>query len=74
VGYVRAQLDLAEGIELIRRGITELLDTGTQLLLSACTTWLAVAQQRAGALDDALETAEKALEITPRCSSIVPTL
>jgi tetratricopeptide (TPR) repeat protein len=66
LGHARAQLDRpVNGIELIRRGITELLDTGSRILISACTTWLAVAQQRAGALDDALETAKKALEITP---------
>jgi tetratricopeptide (TPR) repeat protein len=66
LGLAWAQLGRpADGIELIRRGITELLDSGTRLLLRRCTTWLAVAQQRAGALDDALETVEKALEVTP---------
>jgi predicted ATPase len=65
LGYVRAQLDLADGIELIRRGITEVLDTGSPVLLGPYTTWLAVAQQREGALDDALETAERAFESTP---------
>ncbi|MBV8356433.1 MAG: hypothetical protein JO189_00645, partial [Deltaproteobacteria bacterium] len=66
LGHARAQLDRpADGIELIRRGITELLDTGSRFVLSHCNTLLAVAQQRAGALDDALETAEKALEVTP---------
>jgi tetratricopeptide (TPR) repeat protein len=66
LGYARAQLGRpADGIELIRRGITELLDTGSPIVLGPFTTWLAVAQQRAGALDDALETAEKALEVTP---------
>jgi tetratricopeptide (TPR) repeat protein len=66
LGHARAQLDRpADGSELIRRGITELLDTRSRLALSLCITLLAVAQQRAGALDDALETAEKALEVTP---------
>jgi tetratricopeptide (TPR) repeat protein len=66
LGHVRAQLGRpADSVELIRRGITELLDTGSRFVLSVCTTWLAVAQQRAGAIDDALETAEKALEVTP---------
>jgi len=66
LGHARAQLGQpADGIQLIRRGITEVLDTGTRLLLGLCNTWLAVAQQRAGALDEALETAEKALEVTP---------
>ena len=66
LGHARAQLNRpADGIQLIRRGITELLATGTRLVLGSCTTWLAVAQQRAGALDDALETAEKALEVAP---------
>jgi tetratricopeptide (TPR) repeat protein len=65
LGHARAQLNRpADGIELIRRGITEVLDN-VPLLLGVCTTWLAAAQQRAGALDDALETAERALEIIP---------
>jgi len=66
LGHARAQPGRpADGIELIRRGISEVLDTGSRLVLSLCTTLLAVAQQRAGTLDDALETAEKALEVTP---------
>jgi class 3 adenylate cyclase/tetratricopeptide (TPR) repeat protein len=66
LGHARAQLGQpADGIELIRRGIIELLDTGFRIAINDSTTWLAVAQQRAGALDDALETAEKALEVTP---------
>src|SRR5262249_46924105 len=66
LGHARAQLGRpADGIELIWRGITELLDTGSRIVLSLCNTLLAVAQQRAGSLDDALETAEKALEVTP---------
>jgi tetratricopeptide (TPR) repeat protein len=66
LGHARAQLGRpADGIELIRCGITELLDTGERVNLSRWTTLLAVAQQRAGAIDDALETAEKAIEITP---------
>jgi tetratricopeptide (TPR) repeat protein len=63
LGHAWAQLGRpADGIELIRRGITEVLD----IVLGRYTTWLAVAQQRAGALDDALETAQKALEVTPQ--------
>ena len=66
LGHARAQLGRpADGIELIRRGITELLDTGSRIVLSFCTTLLAAAQQHASALDDALESAEKALEVTP---------
>jgi tetratricopeptide (TPR) repeat protein len=62
LGYARAQLGRpADGIELIRRGITGVNDTD----LGLYTTWLAASQQRAGALDDALETVEKALEVTP---------
>jgi class 3 adenylate cyclase/tetratricopeptide (TPR) repeat protein len=62
LGLARAQLGHpAEGIELIRRGITEV----PPVALGHDTTRLAVAQQRAVALDDALETAEKALEVTP---------
>jgi class 3 adenylate cyclase/tetratricopeptide (TPR) repeat protein len=66
LAHAQAQLGRpTDGIELTRRGIAELLDTGSRNVLSFCTTLLAVAQQRAGALDDALETAEKALEVTP---------
>ena len=65
LGYVRTQLDLANGIELIRRGLTEVLDTGFPLALGVFSTWPAVAQQRAGKVDDALETAERALEFAP---------
>jgi tetratricopeptide (TPR) repeat protein len=62
LGYAWAQLGRpADGIELIRRGITGVLDA----VLGRYTTLLAAAQQRAGALDDALETVEKALEVTP---------
>ena len=62
LGHAWAQLGRpADGIELIRRGITELLDS----VLCRYTTLLAAAQQRAGALDDALETVENALEVTP---------
>jgi tetratricopeptide (TPR) repeat protein len=62
LGLAWAQLDRpVDGIELIRRGITEVLDS----VLGRYTTWLAGAQQRAGALDDALETVQKALDVTP---------
>jgi tetratricopeptide (TPR) repeat protein len=66
LGHAWAQLGRpADGIEVIRQGIGEVLDNGVRLLLGGCTTWLAVAQHRAGALDDALETAQNALELTP---------
>jgi predicted ATPase len=62
LGHARAQLGRpADGIELIRRGMTELLDTGARVVLAFYTILFAVAQQRAGTLD----TAEKALEVTP---------
>jgi tetratricopeptide (TPR) repeat protein len=66
LGHARVQLGRpADGIELLRHGVSELLDTGSRIVLSLGTTLLAAAQHRAGALDDAVETAEKALEVTP---------
>ena len=66
LGHAWAQLGRAsEGIGLIRRGISEMLDAGSRVAVTFFVTWLAVAQQRAGLLDEALETAEEALEINP---------
>jgi len=42
-----------------------MLDSGVRMLITFFTTWLAVAQHRAGAFDDALGTAEEALEVNP---------
>ena len=61
-----AQLGRAtEGIVLIRQGIAGLLEIGTRLGISRDITFLAAAQERAGAIDDALATVEQALQANP---------
>jgi tetratricopeptide (TPR) repeat protein len=66
LGHAHAQLGRAPGgIGLIRQGIGEMLETGSRVGLAFNTTWLAVAYQLAGALEDALKVAEQALEINP---------
>jgi predicted ATPase len=63
LGQARAQLGrTAEGIALIRDGIARLLEIGTSIETGNFTTWLAAAQERAGAIADALETVERALQ------------
>jgi hypothetical protein len=47
----------ADAIELIQRGITELLDSTLRLGVTCLMTWLAVAQHLAGAYGEALGTA-----------------
>jgi tetratricopeptide (TPR) repeat protein len=64
--YLRCILgEISGSIELIRRGITELLQMGSRIAITSCVTALASAQYGAGALDDALETVEHSLEINP---------
>ena len=66
LGQARAQLGRAtEGIALIRHGIDGLREIGTLLNISAFTAYLAEAQERAGAIVDALETVEQALQANP---------
>jgi tetratricopeptide (TPR) repeat protein len=66
LGHAQAQLGrVSGGVGLIRQGVGHLLETGSRVLLTIFTTWLAVAHQLAGAPDDALEVAEQALEINP---------
>jgi class 3 adenylate cyclase/tetratricopeptide (TPR) repeat protein len=55
----------ADGIELIRTGIAGLLDIGSRAGISRSTTYLAAAQERDGATVDALETVERALQVSP---------
>jgi tetratricopeptide (TPR) repeat protein len=63
LGQARAQLGHAtEGVALIRQGIERLREIGTPLGISAFTAYLAEAQERAGAIVDALETVEQALQ------------
>jgi tetratricopeptide (TPR) repeat protein len=66
LGHARAQLGHArEGIELLRRGISGLLEVGSRLGLTREFTYLAQARQLNGDLGDALETVEKALQMNP---------
>ena len=66
LGYARSRLGHAvDGIGLIRRGIAGLLEIGSRMLLSTYTAYLAAALERAGAILDALETVEQALQVNP---------
>ncbi len=65
LGQARAQLGRAtEGIALIRQGITGLLESG-RAGISDFTAGLAAAQEREGAIVDALATVEQALQANP---------
>lgn len=65
LGYARAHLGRTEeGIALISRGITELLEAGT-LGIVRFTTFLADTKGRAGLVTQALETIEQALRANP---------
>jgi predicted ATPase len=55
----------AEAVELISQGIAGWRAIGTRMGISTWTTYLAEAQERAGALDDALATIQQALEVHP---------
>jgi hypothetical protein len=66
LGQAVAQLGrAAEGAELIRQGIAGLLETGTHAGISRWTAGLAAAQERDGAIVDALATVEQALQANP---------
>ena|SRR5215472_14975002 len=66
VGHARAQLGRAgEGISLIRQGIVGLLKIAPHPGLTAFFTFLASAQERAGEIDDALESIEQSLRVNP---------
>jgi tetratricopeptide (TPR) repeat protein len=66
LGYARAQLGgAAEGIALIRQGIDAILQNRSRLAVGYWMTLLAVAQDSAGAVGDALETIEQALNFNP---------
>jgi predicted ATPase len=66
LGAARAQLGRAsEGIALIRQGIAGFLEIGARGSISAFTGLLAAAQEREGALVDALATVEQALQANP---------
>ena len=66
LGEARAQLGrTTEGIALIRQGIAGLLEIGSRLGVSRLMAGLAEAQEREGAIVDALETVEQALRANP---------
>jgi tetratricopeptide (TPR) repeat protein len=66
LGRARAQLGRAgEGCGLIRRGIASLLDAGAGSGIGRFSALLAEAQEREGAIVDALETIEGALRANP---------
>ena len=66
LGEARAQLGRAtEGIGLISQGIAGLLEIGSRLGVSRLTAVLAEAQERDGAIVEALETVEQALQANP---------
>jgi tetratricopeptide (TPR) repeat protein len=64
LGRARVQLRPdADTIALLRQGISGTLERGTLLSLSWATAALAEAQGRVGAIDEALETVERALQV-----------
>jgi tetratricopeptide (TPR) repeat protein len=66
LGEARAQLGRAtEGIGLISQGIAGLLEIGSRLGVSRLMAGLAEAQEREGAIVDALATVEQALQVNP---------
>ncbi|MBV8136394.1 MAG: AAA family ATPase [Deltaproteobacteria bacterium] len=73
LGEARAQLGrTAEGITLISQGIDALVQVGSCVGAPLSITSLAAAQLRAGAIGDALETVENALNFNPQESVHVP--
>jgi class 3 adenylate cyclase/tetratricopeptide (TPR) repeat protein len=66
LGHATAQLGRAgEGIALIRRGIAGLLKLAPHPGLAYFFTFLAQAHQRAGDIDEALESIEQSLRVNP---------
>jgi class 3 adenylate cyclase/tetratricopeptide (TPR) repeat protein len=66
LGQARAQLGRAsEAVELIREGIAGFLESGIRLNISSWTGALAAARAGAGAVGDALQTVEQALQANP---------
>jgi class 3 adenylate cyclase/tetratricopeptide (TPR) repeat protein/ABC-type lipoprotein export system ATPase subunit len=66
LGYARAQLGRpAEGIALMRQAIDDKVKIRERISVTGLLTYLALAQLRAGAIDEALETAEDALNFNP---------
>src|SRR5207253_385527 len=66
LGHARAQLGRAsQGLALIRRGIAGLLEMAPHPALTSYFTFLSAAQQKAGKVDDAFESIERALSVNP---------
>ncbi len=66
LGHARAQLGrTSEGIALIRQGLADALKAGARLPIRIWAGYLAAAQEREGAIADALETIEQARPRTP---------
>jgi len=66
LGHARAELGhVAENISLIRGGIDSRIELGGRIGIPGQMTHLAAAQYRAGAVADALETVEQALNFNP---------
>jgi class 3 adenylate cyclase/tetratricopeptide (TPR) repeat protein len=66
LGFARTQLGrTAEGIALIRRSTTEMPEFGSHLNMGIFTAYLAAALDRQGAVIEALETVEQALQLNP---------
>ncbi len=67
LGQARAQLGrTTEGIALIRQGLAAMLEIGMRLTVPYVIAELAVTQERDGAIADALETVEQALQAYPQ--------
>jgi tetratricopeptide (TPR) repeat protein len=67
LGWARARLGhAAEGVALIRQGLSGLAKAGFRAFITAHLTLLAEAQALDGKLDDALSTIEEALQANPQ--------
>jgi len=73
LGKVQTQIAHAtEGVELLRHGITSLLEIGASPNFFANTIWLALSQEAAGTTAEAMETIDQALQQIPREYLLVP--
>jgi tetratricopeptide (TPR) repeat protein len=64
LGHARAQLGLThEGIQLMRNGISRLLELRSIGAIEAFHTYLALAQEREGTVPDALQTIERVVDV-----------
>jgi len=73
LGHARAQLSRAgDNITLIREAIDKLVQIGNRIGVPRYMKYLAAAQDRAGAIGDALETAERALNFNPEETACRP--